>query len=158
MDMKRSFSDSVTEAILSKSDYYDCGKLDLDHLREQADILTRTLRGKVNLHLVNRCANSLSYSLRNRVSKGDMEAHLGSVSHYDINGVPSINNLYCSMGSQAFMGFCVGNIFKYIRRYGKKEGENKSDFLKALHYTTFLTVAIEGYKITKPNTDEQFTW
>ena len=31
-------------------------------------------------------------------------------------------------------GFCMGNILKYAQRYGKKEGRNKKDLLKVIHY------------------------
>ena len=31
-------------------------------------------------------------------------------------------------------GFCIGNIPKYAQRYGKKEGHNKADLMKVLHY------------------------
>ena len=31
-------------------------------------------------------------------------------------------------------GFCIGNIMKYAKRYGNKEGKNKKDLLKILHY------------------------
>lgn len=31
-------------------------------------------------------------------------------------------------------GFYIGNIIKYASRYGKKEGKNKADLLKVLHY------------------------
>ena len=31
-------------------------------------------------------------------------------------------------------GFCLGNILKYAQRYGKKEGKNRNDILKVLHY------------------------
>jgi hypothetical protein len=32
-------------------------------------------------------------------------------------------------------GFCIGNIMKYAQRYGKKDGKNRKDLLKILHYT-----------------------
>lgn len=32
------------------------------------------------------------------------------------------------------LSFCLGNAMKYLRRYGKKEGFNKRDLQKALHY------------------------
>lgn len=32
-------------------------------------------------------------------------------------------------------GFCLGNILKYAQRYGKKDGYNRKDLLKVLHYT-----------------------
>ena len=31
-------------------------------------------------------------------------------------------------------GFCIGNIMKYEQRYGKKNGKDRSDLLKVLHY------------------------
>ena len=31
-------------------------------------------------------------------------------------------------------GFCMGNIIKYAKRYGNKDGHNKKDLLKILHY------------------------
>ena len=33
------------------------------------------------------------------------------------------------------VGFCLGNIFKYAKRYGLKNGFARSDLLKILHYT-----------------------
>ena len=32
-------------------------------------------------------------------------------------------------------GFCIGNILKYAQRYGKKNGKDRRDLLKILHYT-----------------------
>ena len=32
------------------------------------------------------------------------------------------------------MGFCIGNVLKYAQRYGRKEGYNKKDLQKVLHY------------------------
>ena len=31
-------------------------------------------------------------------------------------------------------GFCLGNIMKYAMRYGKKDGKQRSDLLKIIHY------------------------
>ena len=31
-------------------------------------------------------------------------------------------------------GFCLGNVMKYAQRYGKKDGYNRKDLLKVLHY------------------------
>ena len=31
-------------------------------------------------------------------------------------------------------GFCLGNILKYAQRYGKKDGYNRKDLMKVLHY------------------------
>ena len=31
-------------------------------------------------------------------------------------------------------GFLIGNIMKYAQRYGKKDGFNRADLLKVIHY------------------------
>ena len=31
-------------------------------------------------------------------------------------------------------GFCMGNIMKYAKRYGRKGGKNRADLMKILHY------------------------
>ena len=31
-------------------------------------------------------------------------------------------------------GFALGNVLKYAQRYGRKEGKNRKDLLKILHY------------------------
>ena len=36
------------------------------------------------------------------------------------------------------IGFCRGNIVKYAQRYGKKEGRNRKDLLKVLHYAVIM--------------------
>lgn len=34
--------------------------------------------------------------------------------------------------------FCQANAIKYLCRYGKKNGRNRADLLKAVHYTILL--------------------
>jgi hypothetical protein len=36
------------------------------------------------------------------------------------------------------VGFTVGNIIKYAQRYGKKNGYNRDDILKIIHYAIML--------------------
>jgi hypothetical protein len=36
------------------------------------------------------------------------------------------------------VGFCLGNIIKYAKRFGKKGGFNKVDLLKIVHYAIIL--------------------
>lgn len=36
------------------------------------------------------------------------------------------------------IGFTRGNIIKYAQRYGKKEGRNRKDILKVLHYALIM--------------------
>ena len=35
------------------------------------------------------------------------------------------------------IGFAMGNILKYAQRYGKKNGYNRADLMKVLHYALF---------------------
>ena len=43
-------------------------------------------------------------------------------------------------------GFCIGNIMKYAQRYGKKNGYDKSDLLKVIHYGI---IALHNHDIMK---------
>ena len=36
------------------------------------------------------------------------------------------------------VGFTVGNIMKYAQRYGRKDGTNRKDLMKILHYSLLL--------------------
>ena len=35
-------------------------------------------------------------------------------------------------------GFCIGNIMKYAQRYGNKNGYNKEDLMKVIHYALIM--------------------
>ena len=50
-------------------------------------------------------------------------------------------------------GFCVGNILKYAQRYGKKDGYNRKDLLKVLHYGI---MALHNHDKTRGNRNETF--
>jgi len=43
-------------------------------------------------------------------------------------------------------GFCIGNIIKYAQRYGKKDGYNRKDLMKVLHYAI---MAIHNHDLTR---------
>jgi hypothetical protein len=43
-------------------------------------------------------------------------------------------------------GFCIGNIMKYAQRYGKKDGHNRKDLLKVLHYAI---MSIHNHDLTR---------
>jgi len=42
-------------------------------------------------------------------------------------------------------GFCIGNIIKYAQRYGKKDGHNKNDLMKVIHYA-IIQLSEDHYK------------
>ena len=43
-------------------------------------------------------------------------------------------------------GFFIGNILKYAQRYGKKDGYNKNDLLKIIHYSI---LALHNHYLTR---------
>jgi hypothetical protein len=43
-------------------------------------------------------------------------------------------------------GFCIGNILKYAQRYGKKDGYNRKDLLKIIHYAI---IALHNHDINE---------
>ena len=48
------------------------------------------------------------------------------------NGVQSMDLISASgLG----LDFCLGNVLKYASRYGKKDGANRTDLMKIMHYT-----------------------
>ena len=46
-------------------------------------------------------------------------------------------------------GFCIGNILKYAQRYGKKDGYNRADLLKVIHYGFLALYNHDTYKETE---------
>ena len=51
--------------------------------------------------------------------------------HYSINNFQATEFIIDGGHGE---GFCIGNILKYAQRYGKKEGYNRKDLMKVLHY------------------------
>jgi hypothetical protein len=43
-------------------------------------------------------------------------------------------------------GFCIGNIMKYAQRYGKKNGYNRDDLMKVVHYAI---MALHNHDMTR---------
>ena len=46
-------------------------------------------------------------------------------------------------------GFFMGNILKYAQRYGKKEGRNKNDLMKVIHYA-IIQLSQDHYQGNQP--------
>ena len=51
--------------------------------------------------------------------------------HYSLNKFQATEFI---IGAGHGDGFCIGNVMKYAQRYGKKDGYNRKDLLKVLHY------------------------
>jgi len=53
------------------------------------------------------------------------------VQHYSHNNFQATEFI---MDSGHGEGFCIGNIMKYAQRYGKKNGKDRKDLMKVVHY------------------------
>ena len=50
------------------------------------------------------------------------------------------------MDSSHGEGFCIGNVMKYAQRYGKKQGRNRNDLFKIVHYGIMAIYNHDKYK------------
>ena len=50
-------------------------------------------------------------------------------------------------------GFCIGNVLKYAQRYGKKNGYDRKDLMKVLHYALMMLYVHDKAK-QEANSDE----
>lgn len=68
--------------------------------------------------------------------------------HYSKNKFQSTEFIIdCGHG----MGFALGNVLKYAQRYGKKDGANRKDLMKILHYAI---IALHQHDIDHPEWEE----
>ena len=63
----------------------------------------------------------------------DLEKYINSTydEHYSKNKFQATEFIIDSGHGE---GFCIGNIMKYAQRYGKKNGKDRRDLLKVIHY------------------------
>lgn len=63
--------------------------------------------------------------------------------HYSKNKFQSTEFIIdCGHGE----GFALGNVLKYVQRYGNKDGYNRQDLMKVLHYAL---IALHNHDITR---------
>ncbi len=63
-------------------------------------------------------------------------------SHYAQNKVQSTEFIADAGHGE---GFCIGNIIKYAQRYGKKNGYNREDLKKIVHYAIIMLHLHDNY-------------
>jgi hypothetical protein len=67
--------------------------------------------------------------------------------HYSKNQFQSTEFIIdCGHG----MGFALGNVLKYAQRYGKKDGANRKDLMKILHYAL---IALHQHDLDNPEVE-----
>jgi len=51
------------------------------------------------------------------------------------------------------LGFAMGNVTKYNKRFGKKSGKNRDDLLKQIHYS-ILALYAHDYEVENEETED----
>jgi len=80
-----------------------------------------------------RKSTPIDYKFNEFALIGELEDYVNSTydQHYSQTKYQSTDFILdCGHGE----GFCLGNVLKYVQRYGRKEGKNRKDLLKVLHY------------------------
>ena len=78
--------------------------------------------------------NKTDYKFNEGALIEELQAYIDKTyeGHYSKNNFQSTEFIIdCDHG----MGFALGNVLKYAQRYGKKDGYNRKDLQKILHYT-----------------------
>ena len=77
--------------------------------------------------------------------------------HYcgDQDGYADIQTIDLMAAKKLATGFCQANILKYGSRYGDKDGRNKRDLLKVIHYAMLL-LHFDGHYSRKDNGLSEF--
>ena len=75
----------------------------------------------------------VNYKFREDKILNEIKAYIGNTynQHY-ANGKYQATDIILDTGHGD--GFALGNIMKYAMRYGKKNGKNRMDLLKIIHY------------------------
>jgi hypothetical protein len=84
----------------------------------------------------------------------DVEDYVTSTyhGHYcgDEDGYSDIQTIDLMAAKKLAAGFCQANILKYGSRYGDKDGRNKRDLMKVIHYAMLL-LHFDGHYSRKDN-------
>jgi hypothetical protein len=80
-----------------------------------------------------RSGEAVNYKFNEDKILNEVKAYIGNTydQHYS-NGKYQATDMILDAGHGE--GFTMGNIMKYSMRYGKKNGKNKQDLLKIVHY------------------------
>ena len=78
--------------------------------------------------------------------------------HYcgDSDGYSDIQTIDLMAAKKLAAGFCQANFLKYGSRYGDKDGRNKRDLMKVIHYAMLL-LHFDGHYTRKDNGLSEFT-
>jgi len=83
----------------------------------------------------------------------EIKAYIDSTYNQHYSGKYQATDMIIDAGHGT--GFCIGNIMKYAKRYGKKDGLNKADLLKIIHYAIIQLHVHELNLSSKKNETKQ---
>ena len=89
--------------------------------------------------------NKIKYKFNENVIVNDVMDYVNKTyeSHYAQTKNYQATEIIIDQGHGT--GFCMGNILKYAQRYGKKNGRNKADLMKVIHYA-IIQLSLDHYK------------
>lgn len=77
-----------------------------------------------------------------------------SCTHYDNESEPTILQIQKELTLDELIGFCKGNVIKYKKRYGKKEGENLENNIDKQTTYRYGALFYRLFKIFKAHSEE----
>ena len=89
--------------------------------------------------------NEINYKFNEANLVNELQDYINNTygEHYSKNKFQSTEFIIdCGHGE----GFALGNVLKYVQRYGNKDGYNRKDLLKVLHYAL---IALHNHDTTR---------
>ena len=116
------------------------------------DFCSSMEKDKIDLNLDSTSANG-RWKYHEDVILKDIKEYVSGTynSHYTSEepGFKDIQTIDLMAAKGLASAFCQSNIIKYGSRYGDKDGKNKKDLLKVIHYAMLLLHFDDHYKVTK---------
>ncbi|MCX8008279.1 MAG: DUF3310 domain-containing protein [Patescibacteria group bacterium] len=85
-------------------------------------------------------SNNFPYKYSENEFLYDLEQHIKSTysEHYTLENKKQALEIFSEISLDMTRHYCLSNALKYLIRYGKKEGRNYKDLLKAAHCIALL--------------------
>lgn len=102
-------------------------------MHDKQSILSEDLDLQDDLVYNTNMSDGIKYKFNEDKLLSDLKEYIDKTysGHYSKNKFQSTEFIIdCGHG----MGFTLGNVLKYTQRYGKKQGYNRDDLMKILHY------------------------
>ena len=102
---------------------------------------------EVNFIFGNDEQEPFDYKFREGESLDEIRRYIEDTYNGPYSGKRGVQALDLIDSADHGLGFCMGNAIKYAARYGKKDGHNKKDILKAIHYLIMALYVVKDENI-----------